>query len=177
MTRIHWPAAFIALAASAPAGAEVKSATANGFEVEAKAVVAASPGETYKMLGRIGLWWNDQHSYSGKAANMKLKLKAGGCFCETIPADGGTIEHMRVVYARPGTMLRLQGGLGPLQSEAAIGTLTWSLKAVPGGTEIVQTYVAGGYIRGGADRLAPIVDKVMAEQLAGLQRTLGSPSQ
>lgn len=170
-----WPAALIA-AASAPAAAEVKSATANGFEVESRAVVAASPAETYDMLGRIGLWWNDGHTYSGKAANMKLKLRAGGCFCETIPADGGTIEHMRVVYARPGATLRLQGGLGPLQSEAAIGTLTWQLKAVPGGTEIVQTYVAGGYIRGGADKLAPIVDKVMAEQLTGLQRRLRAPA-
>jgi uncharacterized protein YndB with AHSA1/START domain len=158
--------------ASAPAAAEVKSATAAGFEVEARAIVAATPAETYRMLGRIGEWWNDGHTYSGKAANMSLQLKAGGCFCETIPADGGTIEHARVIHARPGDTLRLQGGLGPLQAEAAIGTLTWSLKAVPGGTELVQTYVAGGYIRGGADTLAPIVDQVLAEQLAGLQRRL-----
>jgi hypothetical protein len=103
---------------------------------------------------------------------MSLELEAGGCFCETIPADGGTIEHARVIQARPGETLRLQGGLGPLQAEAAIGVLTWSLKAAPGGTEVVQTYVAGGYVRGGADTLAPIVDRVMAEQLAGLQRRL-----
>jgi hypothetical protein len=162
----------VMMLAGPPAAAEVKSATAAGFEVEARAIVAATPAETYRTLGRIGEWWNDDHTYSGKAANMRLALRAGGCFCETIPADGGTIEHARVIYARPGETLRLQGGLGPLQSEAAIGTLTWSLKAVPGGTEIVQTYVAGGYVRGGADTLAPIVDRVMAEQLAGLQRRL-----
>src|SRR5688572_11726646 len=91
-------AAVMLLAAAAPAAAEVKSATAGGFEVEARAIVAATPAETYRMLGRIGEWWNDGHTYSGKAANMSLKLEAGGCFCETIPADGGTIEHMRVVY-------------------------------------------------------------------------------
>lgn len=168
-------AAIIGLAAAAPAAAEVKSATAGGFEVEARATVAATPAETYAMLGRIGSWWNDGHTYSGKAANMRLELRAGGCFCETIPADGGTIEHGRIIYARPGETLRLQGGLGPLQSEAAIGILTWTLKAVPGGTEVVQTYVAGGYVRGGADKLAPIVDKVMAEQLTGLQRRLARP--
>ncbi len=39
----------------------------------------------------------------------------GGCFCELIPDGAGEIEHMRVIYTRPGVTLRLQGGLGPLQ--------------------------------------------------------------
>ncbi len=43
---------------------------------------------------------------------------------------------------------------------------------MPGGTEIVQTYVVGGYIRGGAEKMAPLVDMVMGQQLAGLQRRL-----
>lgn len=158
--------------AAAPSLAEVKSATPAGFEVESKAVVAATPAATYAALGRIGEWWNSSHTYSGDAANMSLALEAGGCFCERIPADGGTIEHARTVYARPGDTLRVQGGLGPLQAEAALGTLTWSLKAVPGGTEVTQTYVVGGYVRGGADKLAPIVDGVLAEQLAGLRKRL-----
>ena len=163
--------AIAALAAAGPAAAEVRSATPAGFEVESKAVVTASPAEAWAMLGRIGEWWNDGHTYSGKSANLSLRARAGGCFCERIPPDG-TIEHMRVVYARPGAVLRLQGGLGPLQAEGATGTLTWTLKAVAGGTEIVQSYVVGGYVRGGADKLAPVVDKVLAEQLAGLQRRL-----
>jgi hypothetical protein len=85
---------------------------------------------------------------------------------------GGTIEHMRVVYAQPGQMLRLQGGLGPLQSQAASGTLTWQLKPVADRTEITQTYVVGGYIPMGAEKLAPLVDKVLAEQLQRLQAKL-----
>ena len=166
--------AFLAvalLAIAAPVAGEVKSSAPGGFEVESRIVVAASPGEAWAMLGRIGEWWNKDHSYSGSSANLSLKAKVGGCFCERIPPNGA-IEHMRVVYARPPALLRLQGGLGPLQAEGVAGTLTWTLKAVPGGTEIVQTYVVGGYVRGGADKLAPIVDKVMAEQLAGLQRRL-----
>ena len=162
-----------AVVAAAPAQAEVKSASANGFEVESRAVIAKSPQEVYAALGRVGTWWNGQHTYSGKAANMTLEPKAGGCFCETIPDGGGSIEHARVVYARPGQALRVQGGLGPLQAEAALGTLTWSLKPVQGGTEVTQTYVVGGYVRGGADKLAPIVDTVLAEQLSGLSRLLG----
>jgi uncharacterized protein YndB with AHSA1/START domain len=163
-------AAVLALAGAAQA--EVKSATPAGFEVEQRAVVAATPAETFAMLGRPGEWWNDDHTYSGDSANMRLRLRAGGCFCENVPAGAGTIEHARVIYAQPGATLRLQGGLGPLQAEAAMGTLTWTLKAVPQGTEVVLTYVVGGYVRAGADKLAPIVDRVLGEQLGGLKRRL-----
>jgi uncharacterized protein YndB with AHSA1/START domain len=170
MRTILFSAALLLVAAGARA--EVKSATPAGFEVEQSAVVAATPAETWAMLGRPGEWWNDEHTYSGDSANMRLRPRAGGCFCENVPAGGGTIEHGRIVYAQPGSTLRLQGGLGPLQAEAAMGTLTWSLKAVPDGTEVTQTYVVGGYVRGGAEKLAPIVDRVLAEQLDGLKRRL-----
>lgn len=160
-----------------PAQAEVKSSSPSGFEVESKAVIAKSPQEVYAALGQVGSWWNSQHTYSGKAANMTLEPRAGGCFCEKIPDDDGSIEHARVIYARPGQALRVQGGLGPLQAEAALGTLTWSLKPVQGGTEVTQTYVVGGYVRGGADKMAPIVDTVLAEQLTGLSKLLGGPGE
>ena len=166
-------AAFAALLLGAPtlAAAEVKSSTPAGFHVESKATVPATPAEVYARLGRVGDWWNDAHTYSGKSANLSLDLKAGGCFCEAIPEGGGTIEHGRVIYAMPGSTLRVQGALGPLQQEAANGTLTWTLKAVPGGTDVTQTYVVGGYVRGGADKLSAVVDQVMAEQLAGLAKS------
>ena len=170
---LRMTAMTIALASSASlADAEVKSSSPAGFEVESKAMVAATPAEVYAKLGRVGEWWSSAHTYSGKAANMSLELKAGGCFCEAIPDGGGSIEHARVVYAMPGAALRVQGGLGPLQQEAAAGTLTWSLKAVPGGTEVTQSYVVGGYVRGGADKYSKIVDQVLAEQLDGLRKSL-----
>jgi len=159
-------------AIAAPAAAEVRSATPTGFALEAKATVPVPPAEAYAALGRIGAWWDSQHTYSGDARNMSLEPRAGGCFCERIPADGGTIEHGRIVYARPGETLRYRGGLGPLQSEAAVGTLTWSLRPVAGGTEITQTYVVGGYVRMGFEPLAPLVDGVMTEALERLRRHL-----
>ncbi len=165
--------ALALVAAASPGAAAVKSATPTGFEVESRATVRATPAEAYAALGRIGRWWNSDHTYSGDAANLRLDLKAGGCMCEAIPADGGSIEHMRVVYARPGAALRLQGGLGPLQGEAVSGTLTWTLTPAAGGTEIVQTYIVGGNVRGGADKLAPLVDQVLAEQFSGLVKMLG----
>jgi uncharacterized protein YndB with AHSA1/START domain len=170
----HVLAGLLLMSAGA-AEAEVKSSSPIGFEVQNTRTVAAPPATAYAALGRINAWWNKDHTYSGDAANLSLVLKAGGCFCERLQG-GGTVEHMRVVYARPGETLRLQGGLGPLQAEAAVGTLTFSLKAVQGGTEIKQSYIVGGFIRGGADKLAPLVDKVLAEQLDGLVRHLGDKS-
>jgi hypothetical protein len=160
-----------AAAAAAPAAAEVKSAAPGGFAVESRVVVAAAPAEAYAQIVRIGDWWDAAHSYSGKGANLSLEARPGGCFCERL-AGGGGVEHMRVVSARPGVELRLQGGLGPLQAEAVTGSLSWSLKAVGGGTEVVQRYVVGGYIDGGADRIAPAVDQVLAGQLLRLQQKL-----
>lgn len=161
---------------SAPAMAEVRASGAAGFALESRATVAASPAEAYAALGRIGRWWSSEHTYSGEAANMTLELRVGACFCETIPADHGVIEHGRVIYARPGQTLRLQAALGPLQSEAVQGTLTWSLRAVDGGTEVTQTYIVGGYMRGGLEAVAPLVDQVMAEQVRRLAEHLGTPS-
>lgn len=163
-------------ASAGPAAAAVEEATPSGFAVRSQAVVAATPAETWAMLGRIGLWWNKAHTYSGDAANMRLELKAGGCFCETLPAraggPAGGVEHGRVLTAMPYDMLVLDAPLGPLQTEAIVGRLRWSLRAVEGGTEVTQSFVAGGYAKGGADKLAPIVDKVLAEQLEGLKRRL-----
>ncbi len=164
---------LIALILASPSYAEVQSSGPHGFALETTLVVPAAPAETYAALGRIGEWGNPGHSYSGDAANMTLELRAGGCFCETIPADGATVEHMRVVYARPGRALRLHGGLGPLQAEGVAGALTWELKPVPGGTEVTQTYVVGGHIRGGAEAYAAPVDHVLSEQLSRLRDYLG----
>jgi hypothetical protein len=77
-----------------------------------------------------------------------------------------------VIYARPGQQLRIAGALGPLQGEAVVGTLTWSLKAAGGGTEITQRYVVGGYVAGGADKYAGPVDQVLAQQLASFVRSV-----
>lgn len=166
MRRILWAAALIM---AAPAAAEVKSASAAGFESTHVALVAAPPDRVYAALGQPRLWWNKDHSYSGDAANLSLDVRPGGCFCEAVPADGSTVEHGRVVYARPGKALRLSAALGPLQGEGVAAALTWTLKPVAGGTEVTQTYVVGGYVRGGADKLAAIVDQVMGSQLAGLK--------
>jgi hypothetical protein len=166
LMRLAGAAAFALLAA--PAGAAVKSAAPGGFEVENRVAVAAPPAAVYAEIGRIGDWWDSAHTYSGDAHNMTLDLRAGGCFCERLPAGGG-VEHMRVVYAAPASALRLVGGLGPLQGEGVSGVLTFSLKPATGGTEVRLDYIVGGYLRGGGETMAPAVDQVLGAQLERLR--------
>jgi uncharacterized protein YndB with AHSA1/START domain len=160
---------FILLAlmlAATPAAADVKIGE-SGFVVENKAVAAAAPDAVWAALVAPARYWSPDHSYSGKAENFTLDAKAGGCFCEALPS-GGSVEHMRVVFAMPGNTLRLVGGLGPLQSEGVAATLTWALKPVPNGTEITQTYVVGGHMRFDVPATAPLVGQVLNEQLTRL---------
>jgi uncharacterized protein YndB with AHSA1/START domain len=170
---MNYRIAVLALVASlaAPAAAKVVSVVPHGFEVVETVKVTATPAQAYAALAQVGRWWNGEHSYSGDAANMRLEPRPGGCLCERMK-DGGAIEHLRVVYAQPNRVLRLQGGLGPLQEEGAVGSLTWAIKPVAGGAELTQRYVVGGYARGGMEKLAPLVDDVLTEQLTRLKRFL-----
>ncbi|WP_380872696.1 ATPase [Sphingomonas sp. DBB INV C78] len=163
--------AAIALIATTPAAAEVISSTPTGFQVSRTITVTASPAEAYAALVRVGDWWNGEHTYSGKAANLSIDARPGGCFCETLP-NGGGVEHGRILYADPGKVLRFSGSLGPLQGDAIAGTMTWAISAEGGATKIKQTYVAGGYTGTGFQKLAPLVDQVLSEQVDRLKTHL-----
>ena len=160
---------MLAMLAATPAAAEVLDARPDGFEVSATAHVAAPPAKLYQALLEIGRWWDKAHTWSGSAANLKLEGRAGGCLCEALP-NGGSVLHMTVVYADPGKQLRLRGALGPLQGLGVEGALTWSIKpAKDGGSDMVQSYAVGGYVKGGADALAQPVDAVLSGQLVRLK--------
>lgn len=160
-----------ALLIATPAAAEVTSSSESGFATRHSVTIKASPAQVYAALLQPQKWWNSQHSWSGDAANLSLDVRPGGCFCEKLP--GGGVEHGRVIFARPEQMLRLSAALGPLQGEAVSATLSWTLAAVPEGTRVTQDYVVGGYIRGGAARLASPVDSVVGEQLERLAAFVG----
>jgi uncharacterized protein YndB with AHSA1/START domain len=155
-------------AVAGPVAAEVKSAAPNGFELVSTAIIAAPPERVYTALGEVGRWWSPAHTLSKDAANLSIELRAGGCFCERLK-EGGSVQHLQVVYASPGEGLRLRGALGPLQVEGVDGTLGWALKPAESGTTVTQSYVVGGYIRGGMEQWAPRVDRVLDEQLQRLK--------
>ena len=160
---------IVVLPFAGPASAEVKSVTPNGFEVATAATIGASPDRVYAALGEVGHWWDPSHTFSRDAANLSIELRAGGCFCERLK-DGGSVQHLQVVYAAPGQGLRLRGALGPLQTEGVDGALSWTLKPGEGGTSVSLSYVLGGYMRGGMEQWAPRVDRVLDEQLQRLKR-------
>ena len=155
---------FAVLLASAPASAEVVNASANGFEISHTVNLVVKPEAAFAAFGNVAAWWNAEHSYSGSARNMTLALSPGGCFCERFPAGGG-IEHMRVTYVDPNKRVVLTGSLGPLLYEATSGVMDVQVKPRAGGSQLVLNYRAAGFFKGGAAATAPIVDKVLGEQL------------
>lgn len=155
------------------AAAAVRSSSPSGFQVEHKLQIAAAPQRVYAGITDIGRWWSPAHSWSGKASNLSLSARAGGCFCETL-ANGGSVQHMQVVFAAPAQMLRLTGGLGPLQGEGVAGSWTFALAPAQDGaaTDLVMSYTVGGYASLPLDQLAAPVDGVLLEQLTRLKQWL-----
>jgi hypothetical protein len=86
---------------------------------------------------------------------------------------------MTVVYASPGKALRMTGALGPLQGSGLAGSMTWDLAKSEAGTKLVVTYVVGGYMAGGFEKIAPAVDAMVGGQAARLRNFLetGNPVQ
>jgi hypothetical protein len=160
---------FMLFAAPAGARAEVLSVASNGFEVRETVHVAAAPDKAYAALLLPARWWNSDHTFSGNAANLTLDARAGGCWCETLP-DGGSVEHLRVVYVAPGKALRLRGALGPFQGLAVEGSLTWSVKSNANGTDISVSYAVGGYNKDGFDALSKAADHVLGEAAERLRK-------
>jgi hypothetical protein len=70
------------------------------------------------------------------------------------------------------------GGLGPLQSMAVNGSMTFTLsQADNGGTKLEYEYAVGGYSPDGLEGIAGPVDRVQLEQLQRLQHFIetGNP--
>lgn len=174
--------AIAALAAATPAFAEVTATRADGFVSRNTVEVSATPEQAWKALVAPATWWSSSHTFSGDAANLYLDAQATGCFCELLPMPKGapegqrrgSVEHLHIAYSEPFRVMRLQGGLGPLQSEAVNATLTVTFKETGGKTRILFEYIVFGYMRQDAEKLAPLVDKVLSEQLTRLGAKLDS---
>jgi uncharacterized protein YndB with AHSA1/START domain len=161
-------ASAVLLSIATGAGAEVLESTASSFLIRHEIAVTAPPDKAWAAFLDIAAWWNPSHSYSGTAANLSLDARAGGCFCEKL-ANGGSVEHMRVVMVMPGQAFRMAGGLGPLQASALAGSMTFAFAPANGGTKVQLTYGVGGFMQGGADKMAKPVDGVLAEQMRRYQ--------
>ena len=166
----------IAACLTEPACAAVSNSAANGFSVVEKLHIAAAPEKIYAELIMPSHWWSSQHTFSKSAGNLTLDAKAGGCWCETLP-DGGSVQHLAVVFADPGKTLVMRGALGPLQGLGVEGAMSIVLKPAADGTDLSLTYSVGGYLKDGLASWAALVDEVLAEQMTRLKSLIetGTP--
>jgi len=161
----------IAAIALAPTwlAAEVVDSSSTGFTVKLAVAIQAPPAGVYDALVRhVGDWWNPVHTYSGDAHNLSIEEKPMGCFCEKLPG-GGSVRHMEVIYLAPAKRLGLSGALGPLQSLAAVGSLSFQISPAEGGSKLEVTYAVGGYLKAGLDTWAQPVEGVLSEQITRLK--------
>lgn len=159
------------LALAGPVPAEVVSSGESGFVTKASVLVRVAPAAAYARFVDIGSWWDPAHSYSQDGKRMSLKAEPGGCFCESLES-GGFVEHLRVIFVEPGKILRLQGGLGPLQEMGAAGTMSVKFEQAGTETRVTLSYMVTAFLPGRtATEIAGPVDGVLQQQLQRFQRS------
>lgn len=152
--------------------AEVRDASPSGFTIEnTRRVPVDAATAWHALVADIDRWWPKDHSWWGAESVLRIEPHAGGCFCEQA-ADGRQARHMQVVFVEPGKLLRMAGGLGPLQGMGVHGAMEWRLAEVDGGTAITLWYRVGGYSPDDLGKLAAAVDGVQALQLGALAEHL-----
>jgi uncharacterized protein YndB with AHSA1/START domain len=166
-------AASLAFAASLPTLAATSGVTPSGFLVTHRVETEAAPETVFATIGQPSRWWSAQHTWSGNAGNLRMRLAAQGCFCEAW--ERNSVEHARVVAMQPPKHLRLEGALGPLQEMAVTGILDFRLEPRRAGTTLTVTYRVRGSADAALDRIAPAVDKVIGEQVQRLAAVVDEP--
>lgn len=92
-------------------------------------------------------------------------MEPGGCFCESW--ENGASVHLMVVRVETQRLLRLEGGLGPLQDHPVRGLMDFGLAAGEGGgTRLTLDYRVAGALDG--NRAEP-VDRVFGGLLGRLE--------
>lgn len=154
--------ALVTVTGVSPLVADVVESAPDGFTVQSVFDAETSPAQLYQALvGSVGSWWHPDHTFSGDASRMSIEAEPNGCFCERL--DSGGARHMTVVYVDAGKLVRLVGGLGPLQSEAVAGTMSWSFESRQGGARLIVTYKVAGATAAGLEQWASPVDQVLAQ--------------
>ena len=159
-------AAALSAAAAAPATAEILSADEYGFTLGISIETGLSPDAAFVALSRVEAWWDPDHTYSLNSANLSLEMTAGGCFCENW--EGGSIMHATVAQIRGRRHMRWTGGLGPLQDLGVSQVHDWTVEPFGQGSRITYDTRVSGNPSDDLASLAPIVETVMAGQLARL---------
>jgi hypothetical protein len=154
-----------------PCSAEVKFISDTGFIVENKIHTSKSSEFAWQTLvEKVEQWWPKDHTWWGEKGQLSIGSKAGECFCET--SGDNSAEHMRISFVEKNKLMRMTGGLGPLQGMGMYGALEWQFSEVAEGTQITLSYKVTGINPDGFAQLAPIVSSVQSVQLNALKAYL-----
>jgi len=157
-------AAALVLAMTSAARSEVTAKAPDGMAIQIVAEAPLDRDAAWARLLDVASWWSSDHTYSGDARSLSLDAQAGGCWCEIW--NGGEVEHGRVVMVMPKQTLRVDGAFGPLQEMGVQAAMTLTLSdGAAGKTKLTLDYKASGSSLSGLDKLAPIVDQVLGEQV------------
>ncbi len=161
---------FFLISAAMTMMGEVVDSAANGFTVKITITIKAARDAVYRQIIHVGDWWDSAHTFSGDAHNLSIEEKPMGCWCEKLPQGG--VRHMEVVFLSPGKKLVMIGGLGPLQSMATTGSMSFQLSPAEGSTKLEVTYTVAGYLAAGLNNLAAPVDGVLGQQIGRLKNLM-----
>ena len=156
------------LGTSAPASfAHVDAVGNQGFVLTNTTTSTVSAPQLWNLLiNDVDQWWPKDHTWW--EGTLTIDPQAGGCFCEKNGRNQAL--HMQVSYVQPPFLLRMTGGLGPLQQLGLQGALNWQITPAGAGSHISLSYHVSGFYPQGFEELASIVDKVQAAQLQALAR-------
>jgi uncharacterized protein YndB with AHSA1/START domain len=168
-TLLYGALALTSASISLGVAAEVVDSSTQGFTIEFKQVINASPADVYGGLtDNVGQWWLDDHTWFGNGKSMQLDARAGGCFCEIFGSS--QTQHLQVAMVIPNQFVRLLGGLGPLQGEGVSGVMEWRVnKLEEASTELTVFYRVGGYTPNDLSQWAPAVESVLQQQMAAMK--------
>lgn len=154
--------------------AEVKTVSDDYFNLHIEVELSDRNQIAYSKFLKVGQWWDPEHTFFGKSRNLRIESKAGGCFCER--TSNRSVKHMSVTHADPGFLLRMRGGLGPLQALPVDGVMTYTFKQLDGKTLLILDYEVWGAKSAKLTEVAAAVDSVLIHQLIRLQRFIDTGS-
>ena len=94
-----------------PPSGDVTVLPLGGFSAEESVVVPVGPEEAFDLFtGDVKPWWD--HTMSGDPLKLEIDPFPGGAFREVFDEAGNGVEHARVIGAKRGEMLRMDGPLG-----------------------------------------------------------------
>ena len=141
---------------------------------------------TISRLGRAYFMRSPTRSVDGGILSIRIRVLRPTSPSTRAPvvasasaSKDGSVAHMTVVFVERDSVLRMIGGLGPLQAMAVNGSMTFTLAQTDNGaTRLEYEYAVGGYSPEGLEGIAEPVDGVQLEQLRRLQRFVetGNPA-